>query len=218
MSNGNSVPLGGGGYLVLTRPWPAMLRGIYGDPERYKATYWSRFPGLYFAGDGAKRDEEGYLWLLGRVDDVMNVVRPPDLDHRGRVRAGRPSGCRRGGRRRPRRPISGQAIFAFVILRVGLEASDELAQELRRARRARSSARSPSRSTCSSRPTCPRPARARSCAACCATSPRVGRWATRRRSPTRAWSSRSASDQGRPRNRGSRRRLIHLTHHLSVER
>src|SRR6476620_8223921 len=71
--NGESVPLGGGGYLVLKRPWPAMLRGIYGDPERYKATYWSRFPGMYFAGDGAKRDEDGYFWLLGRVDDVMNV-------------------------------------------------------------------------------------------------------------------------------------------------
>ena len=63
----------GGGYLTLTRPWPAMLRGLYGDPERYRQTYWSRFPGRYFAGDGAKVDEEGYLWLLGRVDDVMNV-------------------------------------------------------------------------------------------------------------------------------------------------
>ncbi len=63
----------GGGYLTLDRPWPAMLRGIYGDPERYLATYWSRFPGRYFAGDGAKIDDDGYLWLLGRVDDVMNV-------------------------------------------------------------------------------------------------------------------------------------------------
>ncbi len=70
---GESVPLGGGGYLVLKRPWPSMLRGIYGDPERYQQTYWSRFPGMYFAGDGAKRDADGYLWLLGRVDDVMNV-------------------------------------------------------------------------------------------------------------------------------------------------
>ena len=71
---GESVPFGGGGFLVLTRPWPAMLRGIYGDPERFKETYWSRFPGKYFAGDGAKRDDEGYLWLLGRVDDVMNIA------------------------------------------------------------------------------------------------------------------------------------------------
>jgi acetyl-CoA synthetase len=63
----------GGGYLTLTRPWPGMLRGIWGDPERYRETYWSRYPGAYFAGDGAKVDEDGYLWLLGRVDDVMNV-------------------------------------------------------------------------------------------------------------------------------------------------
>jgi acetyl-CoA synthetase len=63
----------GGGYLTLTRPWPGMLRGIWGDPDRYRETYWSRFPDRYFAGDGAKLDAEGYLWLLGRVDDVMNV-------------------------------------------------------------------------------------------------------------------------------------------------
>ena len=64
---------GSGGYLVLTEPWPSMLRTIWGDDERYKETYWSRFPGLYFAGDGAKLDEDGDIWLLGRVDDVMNV-------------------------------------------------------------------------------------------------------------------------------------------------
>ena len=67
------MPDGQGGYLVLTEPWPAMLRGIWGDPERFKETYWSRFPGLYFAGDGAKKDDDGDIWLLGRVDDVMNV-------------------------------------------------------------------------------------------------------------------------------------------------
>ncbi len=71
-----SVPDGGGGYLVVDKPWPAMLRGIWGDPERYQETYWSRFPGLYFAGDGAKKDSEGNIWLLGRVDDVMNVSGP----------------------------------------------------------------------------------------------------------------------------------------------
>jgi acetyl-CoA synthetase len=70
--NGNDVA-SGGGYLVLTKPWPGMLRGIWGDPQRYADTYWSRFPGRYFAGDGAKVDDDGYLWLLGRVDDVMNV-------------------------------------------------------------------------------------------------------------------------------------------------
>jgi acetyl-CoA synthetase len=68
-----SVPDGGGGYLVIDKPWPSMLRGIWGDPERYQETYWSRFDGLYFAGDGAKKDDEGNIWLLGRVDDVMNV-------------------------------------------------------------------------------------------------------------------------------------------------
>jgi acetyl-CoA synthetase len=68
-----SVPDGAGGYLVLTEPWPSMLRGIWGDPQRYKDTYWSRYDGKYFAGDGAKRDDDGDLWLLGRVDDVMNV-------------------------------------------------------------------------------------------------------------------------------------------------
>ncbi|MGH3496091.1 MAG: acetate--CoA ligase [Nocardioidaceae bacterium] len=70
---GNEVPNGSGGYLVLTEPWPAMLRTLWGDDERYKETYWSRFPGKYFAGDGAKKDEDGDIWLLGRVDDVMNV-------------------------------------------------------------------------------------------------------------------------------------------------
>ncbi len=68
-----SVPDGGGGYLVVDKPWPAMLRGIWGDPERYQETYWARFDNLYFAGDGAKKDEDGSIWLLGRVDDVMNI-------------------------------------------------------------------------------------------------------------------------------------------------
>jgi len=72
-NDGRSVGNDEGGYLVLTEPWPGMLRGIYGDPERYRETYWSRFPGKYFAGDGAKRDQDGDLWLLGRVDDVMNI-------------------------------------------------------------------------------------------------------------------------------------------------
>ncbi|CAA9322986.1 MAG: Acetyl-CoA synthetase [uncultured Nocardioidaceae bacterium] len=69
----NPVPDGSGGYLVLTEPWPAMLRTLWGDDQRFKDTYWSRWPGLYFAGDGAKKDEDGDIWLLGRVDDVMNV-------------------------------------------------------------------------------------------------------------------------------------------------
>ena len=72
-NDGNAVGKGEGGYLVITAPWPSMTRGIWGDPERFKETYWSRFPGKYFAGDGAKYDEDGDLWLLGRVDDVMNI-------------------------------------------------------------------------------------------------------------------------------------------------
>jgi acetyl-CoA synthetase len=72
-NDGRSVGNDEGGYLVITEPWPGMLRGIWGDDERYKETYWSRFPGRYFAGDGAKRDQDGDIWLLGRVDDVMNI-------------------------------------------------------------------------------------------------------------------------------------------------
>ena len=71
--DGKPVAKGEGGYLVLTEPWPAMLRTIWGDDERFKDTYWSRFEDMYFAGDGAKLDEDGDIWLLGRVDDVMNV-------------------------------------------------------------------------------------------------------------------------------------------------
>ncbi|HLR85831.1 MAG TPA: AMP-binding protein, partial [Nocardioidaceae bacterium] len=71
--SGNAVGPGGAGYLTLTEPWPAMLRTLWGDDERFKQTYWSRFPGLYFSGDGAKLDDDGDIWLMGRVDDVMNV-------------------------------------------------------------------------------------------------------------------------------------------------
>ncbi len=130
-SAGNSLPLGAGGYLVLTKPWPAMLRGIYGDPERYVATYWSRFPGKYFPGDGCKRDKDGYYWLLGRVDDVMNVsghrlstteiesalVSHPKVAEAAVV--GRPDA------------ITGEAVFAFVILKAGVEGTPELGEELR---------------------------------------------------------------------------------------
>ncbi len=97
-ANAQSVPFGGGGYLVLKQPWPSMLRGIYGDPERYRATYWSRFPGMYFAGDGAKRDDRGLLLAArpGRRRDERG--RPPDQHDRGRVGPGRSSERRRGGR------------------------------------------------------------------------------------------------------------------------
>jgi acetyl-CoA synthetase len=128
---GASVPLGSGGFLTLTQPWPSMLRGIWGDPARFKETYWSRFPGSYFAGDGARRDEEGYYWLLGRVDDVMNIsahristieVESALVDHHDVAEAavvGKSD------------PLTGQAIFAFVILKKGVEASETFALELR---------------------------------------------------------------------------------------
>jgi acetyl-CoA synthetase len=128
---GNPVPIPGGGYLVLTRPWPAMLRGIWGDPERYRDTYWSRFPGKYFAGDGAKRDEEGYYWLLGRVDDVMLVsghnISTAEVEHAlvGHQMVAEAAVIGRTD------PTTGQSISAFVILRAGNEPSDELAAQLR---------------------------------------------------------------------------------------
>jgi acetyl-CoA synthetase len=129
---GTEVPNGSGGYLVLTEPWPAMLRTLWGDDERYKETYWSRFPGRYFAGDGAKKDDDGDIWLLGRVDDVMNVsghrmstteiesalVSHPKVAEAAVVGA--------------TDEMTGQAVCAFVILRS--EAGDggpDVVQELR---------------------------------------------------------------------------------------
>ena len=120
---GNTVTRGGG-YLTLTHPWPGMLRGIWGDPKRYEETYWSRFPGRYFAGDGAKLDDDGYLWLLGRVDDVMNVsghristtevesalVSHPSVAEAAVVGANDAT--------------TGQAIIAYVTLRGGAEVSE----------------------------------------------------------------------------------------------
>ena len=116
--------LHGGGYLTLTHPWPGMLRGIWGDPERYRDTYWSRFDGRYFAGDGCKLDDDGYLWLLGRVDDVMNVsghristaevesalVSHPSVAEAAVVGANDPT--------------TGQAIIAYVTLRGGQAATE----------------------------------------------------------------------------------------------
>ena len=128
---GESVPIPGGGYLVLTRPWPSMLRGIWGDEERYRDTYWSRFEGKYFAGDGAKRDEEGYYWLLGRVDDVMLVsghnISTAEVEHAlvGNAKVAEAAVIGRTD------ATTGQSISAFVILRAGNEPSDELAAQLR---------------------------------------------------------------------------------------
>ncbi|MBU3646435.1 MAG: acetate--CoA ligase [Candidatus Nanopelagicaceae bacterium] len=122
---------GGGGYLVLDKPWPSMLRGIWGEPERYKETYWSRFDGLYFAGDGAKLDDDGALWLLGRVDDVMNVsghristteVESALVSHHAVAEAAVVGA---------NDELTGQAIVAFVILRGGVAPDQELEKSLK---------------------------------------------------------------------------------------
>jgi acetyl-CoA synthetase len=128
---GNSVPLGGGGYLVITQPWPAMARTIYGDDQRFIDTYWTRFEGRYFPGDGCKRDEDGYYWLLGRVDDIMLVsghnistteVESALVSHPAVAEAavvGRKD------------DVTGQAIAAFVTLRASVTGDASLIEELR---------------------------------------------------------------------------------------
>jgi acetyl-CoA synthetase len=128
---GKEVPPGGGGYLVIRKPWPAMLRGIYGDPDRYLETYWSRWKDTYFVGDGARVDEDGDFWLLGRVDDVMNVsghristieVESALVSHPAVAEAAV------AGRNDPQ---TGQAIVAFVTLKGGREGSPQMIKELR---------------------------------------------------------------------------------------
>ena len=125
----------GGGYLTLTRPWPSMLRGIYGDPERYRDTYWARYGDRYFAGDGCKVDDDGYLWLLGRVDDVMNVsghristteVESALVDHPSVAES---AVCGAND------PVTGQAIVAFVTVRGGIDATPEPGRGAARPRR-----------------------------------------------------------------------------------
>ncbi|HYE80269.1 MAG TPA: acetate--CoA ligase, partial [bacterium] len=122
----------GGGYLTLTRPWPSMLRGIWGDPERYRETYWSRFQGRYFTGDGARVDEDGYYWLMGRVDDVINIsghrlstaeVESALVDHPAVAEAAVVGA---------EDETTGQAIMAFVTLRGGHEPTDDQGEDLRR--------------------------------------------------------------------------------------
>ena len=129
---GNPVEAGQGGYLVLKRPWPAMLRTIYSDPDRYVREYWTRYPNIYFTGDGAKRDEEGFFWLLGRVDDVINVaghristieVESALVDHHAVAEAASI------GRSHE---IKGQGVVAFVTLKEHVAASQELIDELKR--------------------------------------------------------------------------------------
>ncbi len=128
---GQQVGPGAGGYLVLTRPWPAMFRTIYGDPDRYVRQYWSRFEGKYFTGDGAKVDEDGYFWLLGRVDDVMNVaghristyeVESALVDHPSVAEAAVIGKTHE---------LKGQGIAGFVTLKEGIDPSDKLKDELK---------------------------------------------------------------------------------------
>ena len=121
----------GGGFLALTAPWPGMLRTIWGDDARYQEIYWSKWPGMYFAGDGAKLDEDGYFWLLGRVDDVLNVaghrigtmeIESALVDHPSVAEAtvvGK------------HHELKGQAVAAFVTLKSGFEPHDELKDDLR---------------------------------------------------------------------------------------
>ena len=131
----NGVPVGDGhgGYLILDKPWPSMLRGVWGEEERFKETYWSRFEGIYFAGDGAKLDDDGAIWLLGRVDDVMNVsghristteVESALVSHEAVAEAAVVGAAD---------AMTGQGIVAFVILRGGVEhvEGEELVKELR---------------------------------------------------------------------------------------
>jgi acetyl-CoA synthetase len=128
---GEPVPADHGGYLVLKRPWPGMLRGIWGDPKRYREQYWSRFPGVYFTGDGARCDKDGYFWVMGRVDDVMNVaghrlstmeIESALVSHTAVAEAavvGRPDS------------VKGTAVAAFVTVEGATKPSQELRQELR---------------------------------------------------------------------------------------
>ena len=131
--NGVAVPNGHGGYLILDKPWPSMLRGVWGEDQRYRENYWSRFEGIYFAGDGAKLDNDGAIWLLGRVDDVMNVsghristteVESALVSHEAVAEAAVVGAADE---------MTGQGIVAFVILRAGIEHAngEALVKELR---------------------------------------------------------------------------------------
>jgi acetyl-CoA synthetase len=130
-NDGNEVPRGGGGFLAITKPWPSMLRSIYGDDQRYIDTYWSRYDGVYFPGDGAKIDDDGYLWVLGRVDDVMNIsghristmeVESALVEHPAVAEAAVVGATD---------DLTGQAIAAFVTLVGGYDETEGLLVELK---------------------------------------------------------------------------------------
>ncbi len=128
---GNSVPDGEGGFLVVNRPWPGMTRGIWGDPERFIETYWSQVPGRYFAGDGAKRDEDGDLWVLGRIDDVMNVsghrLSTAEVEHALVAHHAVAEAAVVGAAD----ATTGQAIVAFVTVKANVVVAETLVEELR---------------------------------------------------------------------------------------
>ncbi len=129
--DGKSVPKGSGGLLVLRKPWPAMARTIFNDPERFKKQYWSDIPGMYFTGDGARKDEDGYFWMMGRVDDVINVAghRLGTMEVESALVA-HPKVAEAAVVGRPD-DLKGQAIAAFVTLESGNKPSPQLKEELR---------------------------------------------------------------------------------------
>ena len=184
-STGESVEQGQG-LLVLTRPWPAMLRTLYGDDERYVETYWSRFgPETYLVGDAAIRDKDGYLWIVGRIDDVINVsghrlstaeVESAIVAHEKVAEAAVVAQADE---------LTGQAIVAFVTLQRRPRGHPGDRGRDPRARRRSRSASSRGRSASCGPTTCPRRAPGRSCGGCSGTSPRAARSATSRRSATR---------------------------------
>lgn len=129
-NNGQECPANKDGFLVIKRPWPGMMRTVYGSPERFKETYFSQFPGIYFAGDGAKRDEDGYFWLTGRIDDVINVsghrLGTAEIES---ALGSHPSVAEAAVVGYPHE-IKGQAIYAFVILNKGVNRTDNLQNQL----------------------------------------------------------------------------------------
>ncbi|UXD21564.1 3-hydroxypropionyl-CoA synthetase [Ignicoccus pacificus DSM 13166] len=130
--NGNPVPPNTRGYLVIKKPWPGMLHGVWGDPERYKRTYWSKFPGWYFTGDYAMKDEDGYFWILGRADDVIKVAghRLGTMEIESAFVA-HPAVAEAAVVGKPH-PVKGESIVAFIVLKEGQQPSDELREELRK--------------------------------------------------------------------------------------
>jgi acetyl-CoA synthetase len=129
-SAGKPVPQGQGGWLVISRPWPGMLRGIWGDDDRYREQYWSKVPHKYLAGDNARRDSDGYYWIMGRIDDVLNVAghRLSTIEIESAL-VSHPLVAEAAAVGRPHE-LKGEAVAAFVTLKSG-EAGDELREELR---------------------------------------------------------------------------------------